>query len=58
MGLPNLGSGGKRSKAITLRVTDETAKKLKKLARDHALSQADVITFLIEQEFKRAYPKK
>jgi predicted DNA-binding protein len=52
MSLPTLGKSGKRSKAVALRLTEETAKQLKKLAEGHGLSQADVITLLVDREFK------
>ncbi len=39
-----------REKAITIRVTEETYKKLERLSESHNLSQADIFEALIEQE--------
>ena len=39
-----------RGKAITIRVSEETYRKLEELAEKHNLSQADVFEALIEQE--------
>lgn len=52
MSLPTLGKRAPRSKAIALRLTQNTADQLKKLAEAHNLSQADVVTLLVEREFK------
>jgi hypothetical protein len=57
MSLPTLGKAGKRTKAIALRLTEETVKQIKALAKDHNLSQADVVTLLIEREFKKSRKK-
>ena len=58
MALPTLGKSGKRSKAIALRLTEETANQIKKLAKDHNLSQADVVTLLVQEEFEKSLKKK
>jgi predicted transcriptional regulator len=41
-----------RDKAITIRVSEQTYKKLDQLAERHNLSQADVFEALIEQEYR------
>jgi predicted transcriptional regulator len=41
-----------RDKAITIRVSEQTYKKLDQLAEKHNLSQADVFEALIEQEHR------
>ena len=53
MSLPTLGKKGKRDKCIALRLTKETVSQLKKIADSHNLSQADVVTLLVEKEFER-----
>jgi predicted transcriptional regulator len=39
-----------RDRAITIRVSEQTYKKLEQMAQKHNLSQADVFEALIEQE--------
>lgn len=41
-----------RDKAITIRVSEQTYKKLDQLVEKHNLSQADVFEALIEQEHR------
>jgi predicted transcriptional regulator len=43
-----------RDKAITIRVSEQTYKKLDQLTEKHNLSQADVFEALIEQEYRES----
>jgi hypothetical protein len=47
-----------RNKAITIRVSEQTYKKLDQLAEKHNLSQADVFEALVEQEHGTSYRLK
>lgn len=58
MTLPSLGKAGKRDRAVAMRLTEDTVEKLKKLAKAHNLSQADVVTLLVEQEYKQLKQEK
>ena len=58
MSLPTLKKFEKRPKGISLRLSEQTVKQLKKLAHEHNLSQADVITLLVEQEFQKSSKHK
>lgn len=51
MALPVKPQKEPRPVAVTVRLSEKTAKRLKKLAKDHNLSQADVIEYLVNQEF-------
>lgn len=54
MSLPVLGKQkGLRDKCVALRLTKETVSQLKKIAEGHNLSQADVVSLLVEQEFEK-----
>lgn len=41
-----------RNKAITVRISEDTADKLKKLAKKNNISQADVLEYLITNAHK------
>ena len=51
MSLPKLPKKNKKSKAVTVRFSVETAKKLKSLATKHNLSQSTVLEILISKEY-------
>lgn len=40
----------KRTKAVTVRLTEKTYRQLQELSESSGLSQADVLTLLLEQE--------
>lgn len=50
MSLPKLPKKEPRPVAVTLRLSKKVADGLKTLARDHNMSQADVVEYLIRQE--------
>lgn len=58
MTLPTLPKKDPRTVSMSFRVSKRTAEQLKSLAKDHNMSQADVIDFLIQQEFKTQELKK
>lgn len=47
-----------RPSAVTVRLSKKAVEHLKTLAKEHNRSQADVVEFLIQQEFKSYESKK
>lgn len=58
MALPSLPRKEPRTVSVTVRLSGTRAAQLKELARGHNMSQADVIEYLIEDEWKVSVKKK
>lgn len=58
MALPSLPKKEPRPVPVTVRLSKTAAERLKELARSHNLSQADVIEYLIAQEFTASQKKR
>lgn len=58
MTLPNMPKKDPRPIAVTVRLSEVAVEWLKALAKDHNLSQADVIEFLIKQEYEQHKERK
>lgn len=58
MALPSLPKKEPRPVAVTVRLSKKAAEQLKTLAREHNMSQADVIEHLLQTEFKAWEGKK
>lgn len=56
--LPYLPKKEPRPIPLTVRISRKSSEQLKALAREHNLSQADVIEHLIQQEFKHYQESK
>lgn len=52
MALPSLPKKEPRSVPVTVRLSKKASDQLKTLAKEHNLSQADVIEHLLQSEFK------
>ncbi len=48
MALPKIPKKDPRTKSVTVRLSENTAKNLRVLAEEHNMSQADVIEHLVE----------
>lgn len=59
MALPTKQKRDPRPIAVTVRLSETTAHRLKALAEEHNLSQADVVEHLVNEEFdNKKRPKK
>lgn len=58
MALPKYEKKDPRPIAVTVRLSAKAVDALKKMAKDHNMSQADVIEYLIKQEFKTLETKR
>ena len=58
MALPKKEKREVRSVSVSFRVTSRVAQGLKLLAKDHNLSQADVVEFLVMDELEKYERKK
>lgn len=52
MKLPKMPQKQTRDKALTVRLSAKTVERLKRMALNHNMSQADIIELLIENAFK------
>jgi len=52
MSLPKLPKKEPRVVPVSVRLSKNTAEQLKTLAKEHNLSQADVLEYLVQNEFK------
>jgi hypothetical protein len=50
--LPRLPKKDPRPVAVTVRLSKRSSEQLRSLAKDHNMSQADVIEHLLKQEYK------
>lgn len=53
MALPKKTKKEARSVSVTVRLAASVSTHLKTLASEHGLSQADVVSYLIENEYKK-----
>ena len=58
MSLPTLEKKDKRPISVAMRLSKKTAEQLKRLAASHNMSQADVVTRLVEQEYLKSKKMK
>lgn len=58
MALPSLPKKEPRTTSLTVRLSKKASEQLKTLAKEHNMSQADVIEHLLSHEFKAWQDKK